>query len=83
MTMLQARRAWPGKILYINFPSSVHLAGPDVIAQTTRDLVRQSAPGDRFVIGITENVPESRWRASFRIIMDTLDECGRLPVAGG
>jgi hypothetical protein len=83
MTLAQARRAWPGTVLYINFPSSVHLASRDVIAQTTRDLVRQSAPGDRLIIGITENVPENRWRESFRAIMDTLDECGRLPVAGG
>jgi len=81
MTLAQARQAWPGKVLYINFPSSVHLAGPERIAATTRQLVRESAPGDRFVIGITENVPEHRWRESFRVIMDTLDECGRLPVA--
>ncbi len=81
MTLAQARQAWPGKTLYINFPSSVHLAGADEIAATTRQLVRESAPGDRFIVGITENVPEHRWRESFRVIMDTLDECGRLPVS--
>lgn len=80
MTMAHARRAWPGKTLFINFPSSVHLASAEVIAATTRDLVRESAPGERFVIGITENVPDNRWRESFAVIMDTLDECGTLPV---
>jgi DNA topoisomerase-1 len=27
MTVAEARAAWPGKILFINFPSAVHLAG--------------------------------------------------------
>jgi hypothetical protein len=82
MSMAAARRAWPGKTQFINFPSSVHLASAQVIADTTRQMVRESAPGDRFIIGITETVPENRWRESFRVIMDTLDECGRLPVDG-
>jgi hypothetical protein len=80
MSLAEARAAWPGKTLFINFPSSVHLADEEVIRETTKQLVRESAPGDRFVIGITENVPDSRWRTSFRVIMDTLDEVGGLPV---
>ena len=81
MTMADARRLWPGKVQFINFPSSVHLQSAATIAATTRQLLREAAPGDRFVIGITENVPECRWRESFAAIMDTLDECGRLPLA--
>ena len=80
MSLADARAAWPGKTLFMNFPSSVHLADDEVVRATTRQLVRESAPGDRFVIGITENVPDNRWRRSFRAIMDTLDDCGSLPV---
>lgn len=81
MTFAEARAAWPGMVQFINFPSSVHLQPAPTIQATTRQLVRESAPGDRFVIGITENVPEHRWRESFVAIMDALDECGALPVA--
>ncbi len=80
MTLAQARAAWPGKTQFINFPSSVHLQPADEIAATTRQLLREAAPGDRFVIGITENVPENRWRESFRTILDTLNHEGRLPL---
>jgi hypothetical protein len=80
MSLAEARAAWRGKTLFINFPSSVHLSDEKVIRATTRRLIRESAPGDRFIIGITENVPDSRWRISFRAIMDTLDQFGSLPV---
>lgn len=80
MTLADARRAWPGKTLFINFPSSVHLASAAVIAATTRQLLRESAPGDRFVVGITETVPDDRWPESFHTILTTLNECGNLPI---
>ena len=80
MSMADARRAWPDKTLFINFPSSVHLYSAEVIAETTRQLLRESAPGDRFVVGITETVPDDRWPESFQTILSTLNECGKLPV---
>jgi hypothetical protein len=81
MSLAQARAAWPGKTLFINFPSSIHLQPAHEIAAATRQLLRQATPGDRFVIGITENVPEHRWRESFRTILDTLNHEGRLPLS--
>ena len=82
MTMAEARAAWPDKTLFINFPSSVHLQPAAEIAATTRKLLRDAAPGSRFVVGITENVPEHRWRESFRVILDTLNAEGQLPLRG-
>jgi len=80
MSLAQARVAWPGKVLFLNFPSAVHLESPQAIAATTRQLLREAAPGDRTIVGITENVPEERWRVSFSTILQTLNECGRLPI---
>ncbi len=80
MTVAEARVAWPGKTLFINFPSAVHLDSAEVIAATTRKLLQDAAPGDRFIIGITENVPENRWRESFRTILNTCNEYGKLPI---
>lgn len=82
MSVAQARAAWPGKVLFLNFPSAVHLESPQAIAATTRQLLREAAPGDRFIVGITENVPEDQWRVSFATILQTLNECGRLPIRG-
>ena len=80
MSVAEARKMWPGKVLFINFPSSVHLQKTSVIAETTKQILKEAAPGDRFIIGITENVPENRWRESFYTILKTIDRFGRLPI---
>jgi hypothetical protein len=80
MTVAEARKMWPGKVFFINFPSSVHLQNANVIAETTKQILKESAPGDRFIIGITENVPENRWRESFYTILKTVNEFGKLPI---
>jgi hypothetical protein len=79
VTVAQARAAWPDKVLWINFPSSVLLQpGEEIRAETLR-ILREAAPGDRFLIGITEDVPEDRWRDSLSTISQTLLEQGALP----
>jgi len=80
MTVAEAREMWRDKVLFINFPSSVHLESASVIAETTKQILKEAAPGDRFIVGITENVPENRWRESFYTILKTLNEFGKLPI---
>ncbi len=80
MTLAEARKMWPGKVFFINFPSSVHLRKASVIEETTKQLLKESAPGDRFIVGITENVPENRWRESFYTILKTINEFGKFPI---
>ena len=72
MTLAEARAAWPDKTLWINFPSSVHLSSPTEIAETTESLLAQIDPAKRFIIGITEDVPEERWRENLLAISQVL-----------
>ncbi|NOZ27421.1 MAG: hypothetical protein GXP39_05125 [Chloroflexi bacterium] len=81
MTLAEARAVWPDKILWINFPSSVHLAPISTVEETTRQLLREAAPGDRFIIGITEDVPSDRWQETFPAILRTIRQEGRLPLS--
>ncbi|MHB0875618.1 MAG: hypothetical protein ACYC5O_06210 [Anaerolineae bacterium] len=81
MTVAEARAAWPDKVLWINFPSSVHLDSIETIEATTRQLLREAAPGDRFLIGITEDVPADRWQGNFAAILRVINQEGRLPLA--
>jgi len=74
LSLAEAIAAWPGKAIWINFPSSVHLASEEKIAQTTRDLLEAAAGHPRFLIGITEDVPEDRWQGNFLTILRTIDE---------
>jgi hypothetical protein len=68
MTLAEARSAWPDKVLWINFPSSVHLSPDEVVYETTRRLIAEDGGSGRLIIGITEDVPEHRWQGSFRAI---------------
>ncbi|MDQ1301821.1 MAG: hypothetical protein QG637_1743 [Chloroflexota bacterium] len=81
MTLAEARAAWPDKILWINFPSAVHLEPLPAIEAMTRRLLREAAPGHRFLIGITEDVPADRWQESLSAILRVIREDGRLPIA--
>jgi uroporphyrinogen decarboxylase-like protein len=72
LTLAEALAAWPDKVLWINFPSSLHLASLEVIEQTTRDLVATAAPGSRFILGITEDMPEDRWQENLLAISRSL-----------
>ena len=90
MTIAEARNIWPEKVLSIDFPSAVHLEEPRVIEETTKQILKEAAPGDRFIIGITENVLDNRWRESFHTILKmvnkfgkTVNKFGRLPTKVG
>ncbi|MAG16766.1 MAG: hypothetical protein CMJ21_01715 [Phycisphaerae bacterium] len=77
MTLSQARQAWPDKVLWINFPSSVHLQPDDEVQRTAFDLLEETGSMDGLIMGVTEDVPEHRWQDSCRAIMDGLDEHAR------
>ncbi|MCX7037938.1 MAG: hypothetical protein NT005_02215 [Spirochaetes bacterium] len=74
MTLAEALSAWPGKIVWANFPSSVHVAPLTTIRKTTRQLLREAAPGDRFILGITEDIPPDRWQENMLAVSETIDE---------
>ena len=77
LTLAEARAAWPEKILWINFPSSVHLSSDEVVYETTRDLIAQDGGSQKLLIGITEDVPEPRWQGSFQAISRAIAEHGQ------
>ena len=76
----EALIACPEKTLAINFTSSIHLAEPETIREHTLELLRQAYPGDRFIVGITENVPDSVRTKSIGIIAQTLYERANFPL---
>ena len=81
MSVREALDQWPGKFLWINFPSSVHLEPIPRIEEVTRQLIHEAAPGNRFIIGITEDIPADRWQQNMLAISRVIEEEGRLPIA--
>jgi hypothetical protein len=81
MTMDEARRRWPDKIIWINFPSAVHLEPPDKIRASVLQILQAAAPGQRFLFGITEDIPDGVWEVSLPVISAALQEFGALPIS--
>jgi hypothetical protein len=80
LTVAEARRAWPGKVLWVNFPSSVHVEGEGRVREELARILRDAIPGDRFLVGITEDVPWPYWPGSLRAISRGLRRWGVLPL---
>jgi len=74
MTLEQALEAWPDKVLWINFPSSLHLASIEKIKQTTREIVELAHQTNRVIIGITEDIPPDRWQENLLAISEVINE---------
>ncbi len=72
LSVAEARDAWPDKTLWINFPSSVHLATPQRIRKTTEEILDQAAGMSRFLIGITEDIPRHVVLDSLTVIAETI-----------
>ncbi|MFH1968948.1 MAG: hypothetical protein ABIJ53_01375, partial [Verrucomicrobiota bacterium] len=73
MTLGEARRAWPDKVIWMNYSSSMHLRPDAEVLQFTVDLLKQADSVDGLIMGITEDIPLDRWQASCTAIMDGLD----------
>jgi len=82
LSVAEALEAWKDKVLWINFTSCFHIAGQEAIRTHTLDLLQQASPGDRFLVGITEDVPSEVRKESLTTIAQTIHENGSLPVKG-
>lgn len=68
---------WPEKKLMINFPSSVHLAAPEVIHRRTQGILEEAGHSGRLQIQLSENVPPFAWRTSCPEIVRAIREFGK------
>jgi hypothetical protein len=65
---------WPYMRLFMNFPSSIHIASPEVIYATTMDILGQAGASGQLQIQISENVPPGVWRTSYPEIVRAIHD---------
>ena len=80
LSIAEARALWGDRPIWINFPSTAHLFPPDEIEALTREILRQAAPGNGFLVGVTENIPGERWMESMAAIGRAVNAYGRCPI---
>ncbi|MBN1445294.1 MAG: hypothetical protein JW957_04215 [Candidatus Omnitrophica bacterium] len=74
MTISDAFKVWNKKLLWINFPSSLHLATHEKIKTETRKIIGESLPDKRLIIGITEDIPEERWQGNLLAMSEVINK---------
>jgi hypothetical protein len=72
----EARKYWPDKVLWLNWPSAWHLEPINKIKDLTKGLIEEAYPGDGLIIGITEDVPKDRIVPNMFEIMKGIEEMG-------
>ena len=79
-SLADARAAWKDRVIWINFPSSVHSQPAEEIEAVALELLRQAAPGAGFLFGITENMPVDSWAKSLAAIGRVINQHGACPI---
>ena len=77
MSIADARKAWPDKALWTNFPSSAHLRSEEEVYEMTCQMIDEDSGAQKLIIGITEDVPPDRWQSNFLAISRAVREYGR------
>jgi hypothetical protein len=76
MTIAEAREMFKDKIMWTNFPSSLHLQPAGRVREAAREILDAIQPGDRFLMAVTEDLPAWSWRTSLNAIQDEIDSGG-------
>ena len=82
LSLSEARQLWPQKTIQINFPSSVHLSGPEAVRKAAVEILKEAAPGDRFIVGVSEDISEAGINTLVPLAQAVYDN-GRTPIAPG
>jgi len=82
LPLAEALRLWPDKTIQINFPSSLHLYGKEKVKETARAILKQAAPGNRFIVGISEDISGGGVDTLVPLAEAVL-KYGRLPIGTG
>jgi len=71
-----AASMWPDMRLLVNFPSSVHLAAPEVIYHQAMQILTQGGHTGHLQIQVSEDTPPNAWRKSFPQIVRAIEDFG-------
>jgi len=75
----EALTLWPEKSLQLHFPSSIHLGGIEKIRSAGLEILKQSAPGNRIAIGVSEDVI-NQGKETLVPMYQFFRENGKLPI---
>ena len=78
----EAKEAWPGKVLWLNFPQVIFLEPREKIRSYTLELLEEMGDGSGYIVGMTEDIHPDHYHKGMETLTSTLYENGRLPLTG-
>jgi len=58
LSLTEAQAAWPGKVIWVNFPGSVFHSGDRKVVETALDLLETGLSNGRFLLTFSEDIPD-------------------------
>ena len=80
LSLAQARVSWHAKVLWVNFPPSIHNSSVEEIAITTHNILRQAGDGEGILVSITDTIPANRHVYNLNAILQSINAQGQLPL---
>jgi uroporphyrinogen-III decarboxylase len=77
----EAKEAWRGKALWLNFPQVIFLEPRERIRAFTLKLMEEMGDGSGYIVGMTEDIHPDHYRKGMQTLTSTLYEKGHLPLA--
>ncbi|MFX0101739.1 MAG: uroporphyrinogen decarboxylase family protein [Candidatus Hodarchaeota archaeon] len=82
LSIHNARKAWKDKVIWANFPESECLHGGTAVRKITRQMLADAAPGDNFLMGISEGFPSFlHMLENVPKILKTVVKHGKYPIS--
>jgi len=81
LSVKEARKSWNRNIaLWLNVPETTFYE-TEMLESFVKNLLKEAAPGDGFMLGITETVPPAKRNIAYTIIMNTVLKYGKYPIS--
>ena len=80
LSLKAARQMWRDKVIMVNFPASICWQGEVPIQRFFHELLAEAFPGDRFVLGIMEDIPQKIWAKSLKVLTMAMTTYGTYPL---
>jgi len=80
LSVKEARESWNRRIaLWLNIPETLFYE-TERLESFVKNLLKEAAPGDGFMLGITETVPPAKRNAAYMTIMNAVLKYGKYPI---
>ncbi len=70
----EALKAWPDKVIWMGFPGSVYVMGPNETKKKMLSVLRESVPGERLCVAMsTENIVSNENLLAMTSVLEKCD----------